>query len=166
MKLPNRIPELEQCFVSSDKTIYYLQEITKYDEGYSESNIIGVWDSQNDDIDNTAQNIIKQRKEFCEYNKFIKPHTMTMRKVKATISSEVIESKSEHYGTDHKFKHLECTNCHGLINYGDDVVVKEYDACNMYFCCSDCLAEYENSYKLLPDDENYDKLFISDAIDS
>jgi hypothetical protein len=163
MKLPNRIPELEQYFVSGDKTIYYLQEITKYDEGHSESNIIGVWDSLNGDIDKAAQNIIKQRKEFCTINKFVKPHTMTMRKVKATISSEVVESQSEHYGINHKFKQLECTNCHGRINYGDDVVVKEYNTCNRYFCCNDCLAEYENSYKLLSDDENYDKLFIDDS---
>lgn len=160
MKLPNRIPELEQYFVSGGKTVYYLQEITKYDEGNSESNIIGVWDSSSGDIDKAAQNIIKQRKEFCEYNKFIKPHTMTMRKVKATISSEVIESQSEHYGTDHSFKHLECANCHGKINYGDEVIVKAYDTCDRYFCCSDCLAEYEDSYKLMSDDENYDKLFI------
>lgn len=163
MKLPNRIPELEQYFVSGGKTVYYLQEITKYDEGRSESYIVGVWDSPNGDIDKAAQNIIKQRKEFCKYNKFIKPHTMTMRKVKATISSEVVESQSEHYGTGYKFKHLECANCHGRINYGDEVVVKEYDTCNRYFCCNDCLAEYENSYKLLSDDENYDKLFIDDA---
>lgn len=163
MKLPNRIPELEQYYVSCDKTVYYLQEITKYDEGYSESNIIGVWDSPNGDIDNAAQNIIKQRKEFCEHNKFVKPHTMTMRKVKVVISSEVIESRSEHYGTDHSFKYLECANCHGRINYGDEVVIKEYDTCNRYFCCNDCLAEFENSYKLLSDDGNYDKLFISDS---
>lgn len=160
MKLQNRIPELDYTLLSGDKIVYYLQEITKYDEGYSESNIIGVWDSPNGDIDKAAQNIIKQRKEFCEYNKFVKPHTLTMRKVKAIISSEVVESQSEHYGTGHSFKRLECTNCHGRINYGDEVVIKEYDTCNRYFCCNNCLAEYENSYKLLSDDENYDKLFI------
>lgn len=166
MKLPNRIPELEQYFVSGGKTVYYLQEITKYDEGRSESYIIGVWDSPNGDIDKAAQNIIKQRKEFCKCNKFIKPHIMTMRKVKATISSEVVESQSEHYGNTNKYKSLECTNCHGRINYGDEVIVKECDTCNRYFCCSDCLAEYENSYKLLSDDENYDKLFIDVADDN
>lgn len=163
MKLPNRIPELEQYFVSGGKTVYYLQEITKYDEGRSESYIVSVWDSPNGDIDKAAQNIIKQRKEFCKCNKFIKPHVLTIRKVKATISSEVVESQSEHYGTDYKFKHLECANCHGRINYGDEVVVKECDTCDRYFCCNDCLAEYENSYKLMSDDESYDKLFIDDA---
>lgn len=166
MKLPNRIPELEHYFVSGGKTVYYLQEITKYDEGRSESYIVGVWDSPNGDIDKAAQNIIKQRKEFCKCNKFIKPHVLTIRKVKATISSEVVESQSERYGNANKYKPLECANCHGRINYGDEVVVKECDTCNRYFCCSDCLAEYENSYKLLSDDENYDKLFISIADDN
>lgn len=164
MKLPNRIPELEQYFVSGYKTVYYLQEITKYDEGYLvESNIIGVWDSPNGDIDKAAQNIIKQRKEFCANNKFVKPHTMTMRKVKATISSEVIESQSEHYGKDHNVKHLECANCHGKINYGDEVVVKHYDTCDRYFCCIDCLAEFEDADKYSPEDESqYNKLFDVD----
>lgn len=163
MKLQNKIPELEYSIVSDGKTVYYLQEITKYDEGYSESNIIGVWDSPNGDIDKAAQNIIKQNKEFCEYNKFVKPHTMTMRKVKATISSEVIESQSEHYGIDHKLKPIECTNCHGLIKYGDEVIVKEYDTCTRYFCCNDCLADYEEAVKYLPNDnEEYDKLFIKE----
>lgn len=163
MKLPNRIPELEQYFVSGSKTVYYLQKIYKYDCDITQSFIIGVWDSHDGDIDKTAQNVIRQEKEFCDYNKFVKPHTMTIRKVKTVISSEVVESQSEHYSTDYKFKHLECANCHGRINYGDEVVVKEYDTCNRYFCCNDCLAEYENSYKLLSDDENYDKLFISDS---
>ena len=161
MSLPNRIPELDQNLVSSNKTVYYLQKIFKYDEGYTDTCILGVWDSPDGDIDKIAQKFINQEKEFCEYNKFVKPHTMTMRKVKATISSEVVESQSEHYGTDHSFKRLECTNCHGRINYGDEVVIKEYDTCDKYFCCSDCLAEYENSYKLMSDDENYDKLFIN-----
>lgn len=163
MNLPNRLPELEQQLLSGDKTVYYLQNITKYDEGYSESHIIGVWDSPDGDIDEVARKIIKQNKEFCEHNKFVKPHTMTIRKVKTVISSEVTESRSEHYGTDHSFKYLECANCHGRINYGDEVVVKEHDTCRKYFCCSDCLAEYENSYKLMSDDENYDVLFISDS---
>lgn len=163
MKLPNRIPELEQHFISGSKTVYYLQEITKYDEGHSESYIIGVWDSKDGDIDKAAQNIVKQRKEFCKCNKFIKPHVFTIRKIKATVSSEVVESQSEHYGNTNKYKSLECANCHGRINYGDEVVVKEYDTCNRYFCCNDCLAEYENSYKLLSDDESYDKLFVDMA---
>lgn len=161
MKLPNRLPVLEEYLVSGDKTIYYLQEIVKYDEGYTESFIIGVYDSPDCDIDKAAQSIIRQNKEFCKYNKFVKPHTMTIRKVKATISSEVAESLSEHYGVDYKFKQLECSNCHGLINYGDEVIVKEYDTCSRYFCCNDCLAEYENATKYLSDDENYDKLFIN-----
>lgn len=163
MNLPNRLPELEQNLMSDSKTVYYLQKIIKYDEGHSESYIVGVYDSPSGDIDKAAQNIIKQNKDFCKYNKFVKPNTMTMRKVKATISSEVVESQSEHYGSANKYKPLECANCHGRINYGDEVVVKEYDTYNRYFCCSDCLAEYENSCKLLSDDESYDKLFIDDA---
>ena len=54
MKLPNRIPELEQYFASGEKTVYYLQEITRYDEGHTESNSIGVWDSSDGDIDKEA----------------------------------------------------------------------------------------------------------------
>lgn len=159
MYTPNRLPELEQQLISGDKIVYYLQKIIKYDEGYTESSIIGVWDSLDGDIDKAAQNAIKQEKEFCEYNKFVKPHTFTIRKVKANISSEVVESRSEHYGTDHKFKCLKCSNCGGQINYGDDIVVKHYDTCDMYFCCNDCLAEYESATMCSPDDVNYDKLF-------
>lgn len=164
MKLPNRIPELEQYFASGEKTVYYLQEITRYDEGHTESNIIGVWDSSDGDIDKAAQNLIKQNKEFCEYNKFVKPHTMTVRKIKVIVSSEVVESRSEHYGIDHKFKQLECTNCHGRINYGDELIIKHYSTCDRYFCCTDCLAEYEDAAKYSPDDNEYDKLFIEDNL--
>lgn len=161
MKLSNRIPELEHYATSDNKTVYCLQNIIKYDEGYSESYIIGVWDSSEGDIDKVAQNVIRQKKEFCEYNKFVKPHTFTIRKVKAVISQDVIEAQSEHYGVDHKFKPIECTNCHGLIKYGDEVVVKEYDTCNRYFCCNECLADYDEVVKYSPDDnEEYDKLFI------
>lgn len=163
MNLPNRLPELEHYITSDNKTVYYLQKIIKYDEGYTESFIIGVWDSPDGDIDTAAQNVINQNKEFCEYNKSVKPHTMTIRKVKAIISSEVVESQSEHYGTDHKFRQLECTNCHGRINYGDDIVVKHYIAFDRYFCCSDCLAEYEEVEKYSSDDDEYDKLFIEDS---
>ena len=163
MHLQNKLPELEQQLVSGDKTVYYLQKIVKYDGDYAESFIIGVWDSPDGDIDNAAQNVIRQEKEFCKYN-FVKPHTMTIRKVKAIISSEVVESHSEHYGTDRKIKHLECTNCHGRINYGDDVVVKHYDVCDRYFCCSDCLAEYEDAAKYLTGDSEYDKLFIENNL--
>ena len=159
MKIPNRIPELAQHLVSGDNTVYYLQKITNYDEGYSESCIIGVWDSPSGDIDKAAQDLIKLNKEFCEDNKFVKPHTMIIRKVKAVISLELVESQSEHYGVNHKFKQHECTNCHCIINYGDIIIVKHYDACDKYFCCNDCLAEYEDATKHTPDDNEYDKLF-------
>jgi hypothetical protein len=155
MNLPNSLPELDINLESDSKTVYYLQKIIKYDEGYTESFIIGVWDSPEGGIDKAAQNIIRQEKEFCKYNKFVKPHTMTIRKVKAIISSEVVESRSEHYGVDHKFKKLKCANCHGLINYGEDVIIKDTN----YFCCGDCLAEYEYATKCLFGDNEYDKLF-------
>ena len=106
MNLPNRLPELEHYLVSGGTTIYYIQKIIKYDEGHTESSIIGVWDSPNGDIDKAAQKVIRQEKEFCEYNKFVKPHTFTIRKIKTIISEEVIESQSEHYGITHKFKSL------------------------------------------------------------
>lgn len=161
MKLPNKLPELEHYITSDNKTVYYLQKIYKYDSDIIQSFIIGVWDSPDGDIDKVAQNVIKQEKEFCDYNKFIKPHTFTIKKIKATISSEVIESQSDYYGIDHKFKPIECTNCHGLIKYGDEVIVKEYDTCNRYFCCNECLADYDEVVKYSPDDnEEYDKLFI------
>lgn len=160
MSLPNRIPELDQNLVSSNKTVYCLQEITKYDEGYSESHIVGIWDSPNGDIDKATQNVIKQNKEFCEYNKFVKPYTMTVRKVKMTISQEVIESRYDHYGLQVKPKILMCSNCNGNINYGDSLVVKHYDTCDRYFCCNDCLAEFEDADKYSPEDESqYNKLF-------
>lgn len=162
MKLSNRIPELDQHLMSGANVIYYLQEITKYDEGYSESHIIGVWDSPDGDIDEAAQKVIKQYKEFAEYNKFVKPHTMTIRKIKATISEELIESQSEHYGADYNFKPIECTNCHGLIKYGDEVIIKSYDTCDRYFCCNECLADYEEAVKYSPNDNEYDKLFIKE----
>jgi hypothetical protein len=164
MNLPNRLPELEPQLISGGKTVYYLQKIIKYDEGHTESFIIGVWNFPDGDIDKAAQNIIKQEKEFCKYNKFVKPHTMTIRKVKTTISSEVIESKSEHLGMSVKPKTLKCSNCDGNINYGDSLIVKHYDTCDRYFCCSDCLAEYEDmTAKYSPDDNEYDKLFIENT---
>lgn len=160
MSLPNRLPELDQQLVFGDKTVYYLQEITKYDAGYSESHIVGIWDSPDGDIDKAAQNVIKQEKEFYEYNKFVKPHTFTIRKIKAVISQEVIESQSEHYGLKNKPKILKCSNCNGNINYGDSLVVKHYNTRDKYFCCNDCLAEFEDTTKYSPEDEpQYNKLF-------
>lgn len=156
MDLPNRLPELEQNLTSDSKNVYYLQKIMKYDGGHSESLIIGVWDSPDGDIDKVTQNVIRQEKEFCDYNKFVRPYTMTIRKVKTTISSEVAEAQSDHYGADHKLKKLECANCHGLINYGEDVIIKDTN----YFCCGDCLAEYEDATRCLLGDNEYDKLFI------
>jgi len=158
MTLPpsNKIAELDINLESDNKTVYYLQKIVKYDDDYTESFIIGVWDSPEGDIDKFAQNIIRQEKEFCEYNKYVKPHMMTIRKVKTAIYSEVVETQSDNYGVDYKFKKLECSNCHGLINYGDDVIVKDTN----HFCCSDCLEEYEGVTKYSSDDNEYDKLFI------
>lgn len=156
----NKIPELNKDLVFEYKTVYYLQKILKYDEGYSESRIIGVYNSQDGDIDEAAQDAIRQEKEFCKYNKFVKPHTLTIRKIKATISSEEIESNSEHFGNELKKKILRCTHCNGNIVYGDEVVIKKYEPDDKYFCCSDCLAEYENVTKCLPDDNEYDELFI------
>jgi hypothetical protein len=161
MKLSNKSPELDPYLVSGANVIYYLQTIRKYDEGYTESFIIGVWDSPDGDIDEAAQKVIRQEREFCEGNKFVKPHTMAVRKIKVSISSEVVESRSEHYGVDRKLKPIECANCHGLINYGDEVIIKSYDTCDRYFCCNECLADYEEAVKYSPNDnEEYDKLFI------
>jgi hypothetical protein len=163
MNLPNKLPELDPYLTDCANVIYYLQKIIKYDEGRTESFIIGVWDSPDGDIDKEAQNVIRQEKEFRKYNKFVKPRTMTIRKVKTTIYSKVIESQSEHYGTDYKLKCFKCANCDDNINYGDDLIVKHYVAFDRYFCCSDCLAEYEDAAKYSPDDNEYDKLFIENT---
>ena len=160
MNLPNRIPELEQHLVSSDKTVYYLQKIFKYDDGYTETCILGVWDSPEGDIDKVAQNFIRQEKEFCEYNKFVKPHTFTIRKIRADVHSEVVESKSEHYGSLNKPKTLKCSSCGSNIHYGDSLISKHYDTCDRYFCCTGCLAEFEDAVEYSPKDStDYNKLF-------
>ena len=162
MKLPNKIPEIDQNLVFEYKSVYYLQKIIKYDEGSSESCVIGVWYSPDGDIDKALQDIIKQEKEFCERNT-VKPHTFTIRKIQAVISSEELWSRSEHYGNALKKNTLKCTNCDGNINYGDEVVVKKYEDGDKYFCCNDCLAEYEDATKYSPDDNEYDKLFIENS---
>lgn len=59
-----------------------------------------------------------------------------------------------------KTKILQCANCNGNIIYGDEVIVKKYNADNKHFCCNDCLAEYEDASKFFPDDNEYDNLFI------
>lgn len=97
MKLQNRIPILDQNLTSGDMTLYCLQKIVKYDEGYSESSIMGVWDSPDGEIDEAAQRFSKEIKIFSDYNS-VKPHTLTFRKVRATISLELVESRSEHFG--------------------------------------------------------------------
>lgn len=159
MKLQNRIPLLDQTLTSGDMTSYCLQQITKYDEGHSESNIIGVWDSPDGEIDEAAQKIIKKIKDFCKDNS-VKPHTMTLRKVKATISLEVVESRSEHYGLINKPKIIKCLNCGSNIHYGDSLIAKHYDTCDRYFCCTGCLAEFEDAVKYSPEDSStYNKLF-------
>lgn len=160
MKLQNKIPELEHYFVSGDKIVYYLQKIIKYDGGHTESYIIGVWDSPDGDIYKAAQNIIRQEKEFCEHNKFVKLHTMIISKVKTAICSKVIESISDHYSSNYNFKTLKCENCGKNINYGDEVVIKNYDTCDKYFCCNNCLAEYEDADYLSPGEIDYDDLFL------
>lgn len=160
MKTQNKIPELNRDLIFEYKTVYYLQKILKYDEGYSESRIIGVYNSQDGDIDEAAQDAIRQEKEFCKYNKFVKPHTLTIRKIKATISSEEIESTSDHYGSQTNRRALKCSNCNGCINYGDEVIIKKCESGDKYFCCNDCLAKYEDATICFPDDNEYDKLFI------
>lgn len=163
MKTQNKIPELDKDLISEYKTVYYLQKIFKYGEGYSESSIIGVWYSKDGDIDRAMQNAIRQEKEFRKYNKPVKPYTFTVRKVKATISSEEIGSKSEHYGSQTNHKVIKCSNCSGRINYGDEVIVKKYESDDKYFCSNDCLAEYEDASKCYPDDCEYDKLFCIES---
>lgn len=163
MKTQNKIPELNKDLMFEYKTVYYLQKIFKYDEGYSESSIIGVWYSQDGDIDEAMLNAIRQEKEFYKYNKSIKPHTFTIRKIKATISSEEIESKSEHYGSQTNHRVLKCSYCGGCINYGDEVLIKKYESDDKYFCCSDCLAKYEDATICFPDDNEYDKLFCVES---
>ena len=159
MMLQNRIPELDKDLIFGYKTVYYLQKIIKYDEGDSESSIIGVWYSLDDDIDKAAQDAIIQVKELYKYNE-VKPHTLTIRKIKATISSEEIESKFEHFGDECKKKILKCENCSGNINYGDEVVIKRYESGDKYFCCNECVVEYEDATVCFPCDNEYDKLFI------
>lgn len=156
----NKIFELDKNLESDYKTVYYLQKIIKYNEGYSESRIIDVYDSPDGDIDKAAQNVIRQEKEFCKYNKSVKPHTITVRKIKAIISYEEIESKSEYFCSTLKTKILRCSNCNGNINYGDEVVTKKYESDDKYFCCNDCLAKYECAEIYFTDDDEYDKLFI------
>ena len=161
MSTPNRLPELDQNLVSSDKALYYLQKIIKYDNGHTSSYVIGVWKSPDGDIDKVAQNAIRQEKEFCEYNNFVEPHTMTIRKVKVDIHSTVLEAMSEHFDSKDKPKALKCSNCNGNINYGDRVIVKSKGLHDKYFCCYDCLAEYEDavSYSSSDDSYQYNKLF-------
>lgn len=91
MNLPDILPELEHYTISDNKTVYYLQKIIKYDEGHTHSSIIGVYGSLEGDIDKATQDAIRQAKEFCKYNE-VKPHILTIRKIKATISSEEIAS--------------------------------------------------------------------------
>lgn len=135
MYIPNKIPELDKDLIFGYKTVYYLQKICKYDEGDSESSIIGVWYSLDDDIDKAVQNTIRQLKEFYKYNE-VKPYTLTIRKVKATISSEEIESKSEHFSNEFKKKILKCEKCDGKINYGDEVIIKKYESGDKYFAAT------------------------------
>lgn len=100
MKLPNRLPQLNYSKSSEEKTVYYLQQIIKYDDSdVEESSIIGVYDSKDGDIDAEAQKRSLEIKRFCEANKFtIKPHNFILRKIKVIVSSEVVESKLEHFG--------------------------------------------------------------------
>lgn len=62
-----------------------------------------------------------------------------------------------------KTKILQCANCKGNIIYGDEVIVKKYNADNKYFCCNDCLAEYEGTLTCYPDDNEYNKLFCVES---
>lgn len=162
MKTQNKIPELDKDLISEYKTVYYLQKILKYDEGYTTSSIIGVWHSSEGEIDEAVQSIIRQEEATRRYNE-VKPRTLTIRKIKTTISSEEIESKSERYGSQTNHKALKCSNCSGRINYGDEVIVKKYESDDKYFCSNDCLVEYENATVCCPDDCEYDKLFCVES---
>lgn len=100
MKLPNRIPQLGSSELSEEKSVYYLQRIIKYDDSdIEESSIVGVFDSPEGDIDAEAQKLSHEIKLFCEANKStIMPHNFILRKIKVIVSSEVVESKLEHFG--------------------------------------------------------------------
>ena len=78
-------------------------------------------------VNEISYEVPQERWPLERFNKFIKPHTMTMRKVKATISSEVVESQSEHYGTDHSFKLISDIECIKLCvddnsNYAEGIM--------------------------------------------
>jgi hypothetical protein len=166
MTIQNKIFEVDQDLVYYDKTVYYLQKILKYDEGETISSIIGVWDSSEGDIDEAAQSTIRQEETLRRYKETlrryneVKPYTFIIRKVKADIHFKVIESESNYYGNTSKKNILQCANCNVNINYGDEVVIKKYESDDKYFCCNDCLAEYEDATTCFPDDNEYDKLFI------
>lgn len=162
MMIQNKIPELNRESLFEYKTVYYLQKILKYDDGYTTSSIIGVWHSSEGEIDEAAQSILRQEEATRRY-KEVKPRTLTIRKIKTTISSEEIESKSERYGSQTNHKALKCSNCSGCINYGDEVLIKKHESDDKYFCCNDCLAEYEGALTCYPDDCEYDKLFCVES---
>lgn len=169
MQVPNRIPELVHYSKFNKDKVYAIQRITEYDDGKVESSYIGIFDWNDPNIDEILQKSIENQwyinKQFCEENKYIKPHKYTLRIVEIDMTLKETFSKSDHFGMDHKWKTLKCDNCHGNICYGDPVIKNG----NQTFCCYDCLEEsgYIQTYSPDESDEDvqniYDKLFMTES---
>lgn len=154
MRVPNKLPELGCSLKCNNDTLYCIQQIYEFSD-YISTRIVSTWDNLMDsEIDKSINDLIKNEEVFCKNNSVL-PHTMTIRKVRLRISSEVIESKSFHHQGNKDHRHLTCESCKGNINYGDPVLLKD----GKTFCCNDCLKDFYEVNGVLPNDDNYESLF-------
>lgn len=154
MKLPILKPEL----TADTKQYFCVQKIIKYDD-HTESvytDYMKVYDSDTGEIDKAILKELNQHTEFCKCNKYVKLHTLILRKIAIKCEMASISEIKEHYGNN-DYHQLQCAACKGMINYGDDVLADQ-DTGNVY-CCAECYFEGHNVIEYDPQSDEYDAMF-------
>jgi SUMO ligase MMS21 Smc5/6 complex component len=154
MKLPILKPEL----AADTKQYFCIQKIIKYDD-HTESvytDYMKVYDSETGEIDEAILKERNQHAEFCKYNKYVKPHTLILRKIAIKCEMAAISEIKEHYGNN-DYHQLQCAACKGMINYGDDVLADQ-ETGNVY-CCAECYFEDHNVINYDSPSDEYDAMF-------
>lgn len=155
MKLPILKPEL----AADTKQYFCIQKIIKYDDNTESiyTDYMKVYDSEIGEIDEAILKERKQYAEFCKYNKYVKPHTLILRKVAIKCEMASIGETKEHYGNS-DYHQLQCTTCKGMINYGDEVLADQETG--KVYCCSECYVEDHNVTLYDPQSDDYRKYFM------
>lgn len=153
-----KLPILKSELAADTKQYFCIQKIIKYDDNTESicTDYMKVYDSETGEIDEAILKERKQHADFCKYNKYVKLHTLILRKVAIKCEMASIGEIKEHYGNN-DYHQLQCAACKGMISYGDDVLA-DPETSNIY-CCAECYCEDHNVIDYDPQSDEYDAMF-------